>query len=141
MDGQERAQPGVNRMAKTQHAALPQQDVVAQADDDQVTGLRQHGECQAALEHQGSSHQQQCIEAPQHPAPHVVRLEFVIFCGHDWPLSFSCTQQAFGTENQYQDQQEEWQYRRHLRNRELEQGVAKGLRRHGNPELRQQGDE
>ena len=42
MDRDERAEPGVHRMPEAQHAALPEQHVVAQADDDEVAHLRQH---------------------------------------------------------------------------------------------------
>ncbi len=48
MDGDERAEAGVDGVAEAQHAALAEQDVVAEADDDQVAHLRQHAEREAA---------------------------------------------------------------------------------------------
>ena len=50
VDGDERAEPGVDGMAEAQHAALAEQDVVAEADDDEVAHLRQHAEREAAAE-------------------------------------------------------------------------------------------
>jgi hypothetical protein len=79
MHGQEGAQPGIDRMAEAQHATLPQQDVVAQADDDQVAGLRQHGERQAAFEHHGRDDEQQRVQRPQQPAADVIGFELVVW--------------------------------------------------------------
>jgi DNA-binding FadR family transcriptional regulator len=44
VNGEVASQAGVHRMAKAQHAALPQQQVVGQASNDGNAHLRQHGE-------------------------------------------------------------------------------------------------
>jgi hypothetical protein len=48
-----RAQAGVDRMPKAEHAALAQQHVVGKASDDGNAHLRQHGGRQVAGEHEG----------------------------------------------------------------------------------------
>jgi hypothetical protein len=82
VNGNERAQTGVNRMAKAQHAALAQQNVVAQASNDGDAHLAQHGVAQAAGEQHGGHHQQQCEQAPNDPTANVERFEFVCAAAH-----------------------------------------------------------
>ncbi|MNR39136.1 hypothetical protein D3C85_1573130 [compost metagenome] len=77
MDGDERAQAGIDRMAETQHAALPQQDVVRQADDDQIADLAQHGQRQAAGEQVRRDGQRQREQRPDDEAADIQRLEAV----------------------------------------------------------------
>ena len=64
MDGEVTAHATVNRMTKTKHAALPQQQVVRQAGDDGNAHLRQHGLRQIAGEQPRRDQQQQCKTQP-----------------------------------------------------------------------------
>ena len=59
MDGKVTAHAAVDRMAKTQHAALPQQQVVGQASNDGNAHLRQHGLRQIAGEYPRGDQQHQ----------------------------------------------------------------------------------
>ena len=52
MNRYKRAKTRVDRMAKTQHAALTQQNVVGKASNDGNAHLSQHGSRQIAGEHQ-----------------------------------------------------------------------------------------
>src|SRR3989344_710567 len=67
-----------SRMAKAQHAALPQQDVVGQADDDQVADLLEHGQRQAAAKQHGRHDEHDREQRPDDEAPDVPGLEPVV---------------------------------------------------------------
>ena len=57
-------------MTKTEHTALPQQHVVAQADDDRDAHLAEQRLAQAAAENQWRQRQHESVQAPHHSAPH-----------------------------------------------------------------------
>jgi hypothetical protein len=78
VDGKERAEADIDRVAEAQHAALPQQDVVAQADDDEIAHLREHRECQAALEQERRDDQHDGKKRPDQVAADVPGLEAVV---------------------------------------------------------------
>jgi len=66
MDGNKRAQPGINSMTEAEHSALAQQHVVAQANNDGDAHLRQDGVAQAAGKNQRSDDDYQGKQTP-HP--------------------------------------------------------------------------
>src|SRR6185436_13832537 len=73
MHRQVSAEPRVHRMAERKHAALAQQHVVAEREDDQRAHLDQHRQRESAAEHERRNDEHECQRAPDHPAPDVER--------------------------------------------------------------------
>ena len=59
VNGKKRPQAGIHRVTEAQHAPLAEQHVVRQADDEEITDLREHGQRQAAAKQHGRNDERQ----------------------------------------------------------------------------------
>jgi hypothetical protein len=64
-------------MPKAQHAAMAQQDVVAQANDDRNAHLAQDGVTQTVGKYQRRNRHNQREKRPHHKPPDIQGLEFI----------------------------------------------------------------
>ena len=74
---QKRTHARIHRVTKTKHAALPQQHVVGQANNDCYTHLAEHGVAQGRSKNQRRQNQNQSVQTPDQKAAHVQRFKGV----------------------------------------------------------------